>query len=568
MDEVEHIFHTRYNELGYSEYYFNDIRYNEHFLSYSRFITICIPSEYNLDVYLNRSIEMPRIAISNDQRAALRRWYNAQHPKPQHAAAIEWFFNHYQHRLSQSTISESLSVHWSHLDGPETVVKPTSKRQRKAKWPYLEQILADWQHYTVGQGGKASSEILLEKAKEIWPQIPQYSDKPCPDFSYGWLDNFKRRHKIKHSQTHEAAQLIQQETEEAISFIRTAFEDYSLENTYVMDETALLWRYAIFKRLAEHEVENSKCKVSVVFCTNGTGTDRLPLLFIGHERQPHALKRINVQALGGWWRNSSKAWMNTAIMAEWLGRFYSHVGDKRVVLLMDNFSPHQSAVKLASPPSNITVKCLPGNSAGVVLPLNQGIIQNAKQHYKMQFLRFYLQMYDQEQDPICNMSLYHVIKWLCYAWSYEVDSSTIEACFKHSTAIDCPIEAIAVGLRDLTILYHQTIQAGGNEDAMDLDDFLNPMEENQEMQEDIVLEQLVNDYVNVGQCDEEASMEDEAPAPPVITTKQALQSIQDVILFFEQQEDTRSKDLQILNGMEALIKTKVTNRKLHGSLER
>jgi len=367
---------------------------------------------------------------------------------------------------------------------------------------------------------------------------------------------------------HEAAQLIQLEAEEAIVFIRTACQDYSPENTYLMDETGLFWRYAISKRLAEHEVENSKCKVSVVFCTNGTGTDRLPLLFIGHERQPHALKGINVQALGGRWRNSSKAWMNTAIMAEWLSHFYSHVGDKRVILLMDNFSSHRSAVKRASPPPNIKIECLPGNSAGIFLPLNQGIIQNAKQHYKTQLLRFYLQMYDQEQDPIGNISVYHATKWLCYAWNYEVDSSMIEACFKRSVAIDCPIAAPVVDLRDLTVLYRQTIQAGGHEDAMPLDDFLNPMEENQEIQEDVVLEQLVNDYVNLGAYDEEASMEDEAPAPPVITTIQALQSIQDVILFFEQQEDTTSKDLQILNGMEVLIKTKLTNREVPGSLER
>jgi hypothetical protein len=168
-------------------------------------------------------------------------------------------------------------------------------------------------------------------------------------------------------------------------------------------------------------------------------------------------------------------------------------------------------------------------------------------------------MYDQQQDPAGNISVYHAIKWLCRAWIHEVESSTIEASFKYMTAIESTTPAISVDLPDLTALYHRTIQAGRIEDAMDLDNFLNPAEENPKVQEELVLEQLLIDDLNL-EADSEALMEDEAPAPPVIATKVALLSVQNVILFLEQQEDTRPKDLQILNRMEALIKTKLTNR--------
>jgi hypothetical protein len=86
-------------------------------------------------------------------------------------------------------------------------------------------------------------------------------------------------------------------------------------------------------------------------------------------------------------------------------------------------------------------------------------------------------------------------------------------------------------------------------------------EESLQVQEELVLEQLLIDDLNyLGADSEQALMEDEAPTPPVIPTKQALLSIQNVILYLERQEDTRPKGLEILNRMEALIKTKLINR--------
>jgi hypothetical protein len=501
---------------------------------------------------------MPRTAITNDQRAALRRWYSSQYPKPRYAAVIEWFFSKYNHRLSQSTVSESLSRRWSHLDSPETLKNSSAKRQREAKWPLLEQMLADWHYHFENQGGSTSSEIILKKAKEIWPQIPQYSGKPCPDFSYGWLDNFKRRFGVGRREQHMESQSVR-EAEDARAIIRTACKDYSPDNVYIVDESGLFWRYTISTGLASQAcpgVPKSKSRLSVTFCTNATGKDRLPLLFIGHAKQPKALRGLNVQALEAWWRNSPKAWMNTPIMVDWLNHFYDHMKDKKAILLMNKLSPHQSAVYLAQPPENIRIRWLPSSSTSLFQPLEQGIIQIAKHHYKKQLLQFCIQMYDQRQDPAGNISVYHAMKWLCHAWVHEVESSTIEAYFKRMTATDSTSPATPTDLPDLTALYHRTILAGRIEDALELDDFLNPADENPQVHEELVLEQLLIDDLDL-ESDSEALMEDEAPAPPVIATKQALLSIRNVILFLEQQEDTRPNDLQTLNRMEALIQTKL-----------
>ena len=58
-------------------------------------------------------------------------------------------------------------------------------------------------------------------------------------------------------------------------------------------------------------VKKDKSRISIGLCTNATGTDRLPPLFIGHAKVPRALRGINIQALGGWWRSNKKAWMTS-----------------------------------------------------------------------------------------------------------------------------------------------------------------------------------------------------------------------------------------------------------------
>lgn len=140
---------------------------------------------------------MPRHAISDSQRKALRAWYFHRYPRPRHKDCIEWFYERFNHRISQSTVSEILSNRYSYLDQDPTLQTSVreSFRQRAPHWPILEAILFDWQQLIERQGGIITGDILIEKARQIWPQIPQYSHLPVPEFSQGWLTGFKHRHK-------------------------------------------------------------------------------------------------------------------------------------------------------------------------------------------------------------------------------------------------------------------------------------------------------------------------------------------------------------------------------------
>jgi hypothetical protein len=74
-------------------------------------------------------------------------------------------------------------------------------------------------------------------------------------------------------------------------------------------------------------------------------------------------------------------------MGEWLSAFYKHISkQRRVLLLMDNFSAHLSTLDSTPPPSNIKVLFFPVNATSVYQPLDQGIIQNLKHHYRKKWI--------------------------------------------------------------------------------------------------------------------------------------------------------------------------------------
>ena len=179
--------------------------------------------------------------ISVTQRKALRAWYFAQRSRPSQKACIAWFIATYGHKLSQSTISESLSNQYKHLDS----VNPSSldsQRNRTARWIDLERCLYEWQLRIEYQGGLTTGDILCEKAREIWRSLPQYKDLPEPSFSIGWLDQFKKRWNIKQYNCHREAASVLQEAEAEMVTIRTLAGIYEEEDVYNMDETGLMWK--------------------------------------------------------------------------------------------------------------------------------------------------------------------------------------------------------------------------------------------------------------------------------------------------------------------------------------
>jgi hypothetical protein len=102
---------------------------------------------------------MPRQSVSNKERKALRQWYQCQHPKPRQSDAARWFESTFGRRITQSTVSESLSDRFTYLDA--TVTSNISFRQRQPQWPILEAILFEWHQQIVSRSWLARAAHML-----------------------------------------------------------------------------------------------------------------------------------------------------------------------------------------------------------------------------------------------------------------------------------------------------------------------------------------------------------------------------------------------------------------------
>jgi hypothetical protein len=177
-----------------------------------------------------------RILLS--QRQALRTWALQQHPRPSQKACISWFQTQYGRTISQSTVSESLSSHFKAID---TSANTARSRLRAGQWPDLENLLFLWQQEIEEKGGTASGELLRIKAQQLWQQLPQYSLLPCPEFSNGWLQRFKKRHNIRHFTRHRESGPVSETAEGEMDEMRKFAGECNKKNLHDVDETGPCW---------------------------------------------------------------------------------------------------------------------------------------------------------------------------------------------------------------------------------------------------------------------------------------------------------------------------------------
>lgn len=160
---------------------------------------------------------------------------------------------------------------------------------------------------------------------------------------------------------------------------------------------------------------------------------------------------------------------------------------------MDNFPAHLGDVGLAPPPANIRVQWLPSNSTSIYQPLDQGILQNMKVCYQRRWLHYMIEQYEKQLDPLSTITLNDAVHWILYAWKHEMTNTTIYNCFWKSTVIQPQLPNLpSEPTPDLSTLYSEVQRTGHIHEAMSLENFLNPVEENiADMKEPIDLDSII-----------------------------------------------------------------------------
>ena len=465
-----------------------------------------------------------------------------------------WAEHEFKHKLSQSTISESLSTRYAFLD---TGKATNFKKSRQAAFPILETALKETLLRLNNKGMPLTGDIIISIAKQLWVKIDQFKDQPMPSFSKGWLDGFKSRHQFRRYRQHgEAKSAEALDYSQQLQELQKLCLEYDSNDIYNADETGLFWQATPSYTLAtgpQAGCKQKKDRITILPCCNASGTHRLQLWIIGKAANPRAFGKNNSQISMHpiHYRSNKKAWMTGKLFFDWLQWFDGQMTGRKVLLLLDNFSAHERGYIDAMEQHTLRhtrVAWLPPNSTSLLQPMDQGIINNLKVYYKRYWLEFAAHLALQDRDPLREVTLLRAIGWIIEAWTNGVKSLTVNNCWIKSQLFGSrvgPIPRPADWDESREALRELLLQAQSDQADLDnaaLDQLINPDEEQIiETDEDII--DQVADSFSVNQDDDDNL---DRLLPPFISIAEGSDALEKLINFEEQREDPDYNFLQTL----------------------
>lgn len=458
---------------------------------------------------------------------------------------------------------------------------------RPSEFAEVNKALYEWYVIACSKNIYPGGPQLREKAK----QIAEHLGKSGFKGSRGWLDKWKKRYNVKQLRVCGESGDVRGETVDSWKErLPEIVRGYSKENIWNMDESGVFWQALPESGFGQKGKQckggkKSKKRVTVAFFVSAAGTKEKPIV-IWKSENPRCLKRFNKADLPVNYFSQKKSWMTGAIMEAILTKLNHQLSrnNQHILLFMDNAGCHPE--ELVSKFSNIKICFLPANTTSKLQPLDLGIIQNFKVHYRHLFLRYVLSKIDEcetASDVVKSINILVAIRWVAVAWS-KVRAETISKCFRKAGiltddlgVVSCPLEddadpfLEADACVEIESLIEKTMPAGegctvteylGGEDDLPICTDLDS-----DRWEDNFMAELGQQDEEDEEGDEEdeegdEGMEDE-PLPPlkVQSFKEAIESLENVQKFLESRGY-----IQEALGIGSAVDT-VAGVKLHSSVQ-
>ena len=313
------------------------------------------------------------------------------------------------------------------------------KRSRGSEFSDVNEALHKWYLLAVSRNMYPMGPQLCEKAKDIAERLG------FPNFkaSNGWLDRWKKRYNVKKMKINAEAGDVSGETIDSWKErLPELLQGYSRCDVWNLDETASFW-----KAPPDHGFgkKNSQCKggkkakqrVTIALLVNANG-DKEDAIIIWKSANPRCFRGINKSKLPVQYFSQPKGWMTGDILNEILTKWNRKLRSegRSIVLVMDNAGCHPQELKEAY--TNIKIMFLPPNTTSRLQPLDLGIIQNFKIHYRKLFLRFVISKIDEcstISEVTKSVTVLQAIRWVAQAWKL-VKEETICKCFQKAGILD------------------------------------------------------------------------------------------------------------------------------------
>lgn len=259
----------------------------------------------------------------------------------------------------------------------------------------LEQALYEWFLQKKSVGESVTGTMLQEKAVELNKMLNGTNNFKGTN---GFISKFKKRHSIG-SSTEERTCGNKSASTFCREFIKYIMDNkIPLDKVYNATETVLYWKTLPNKTLvtsSENEVsdgESVKNKVTLMVCTNVTGSHKLSMLIVGEAY--NCLE--NIKSSSVIYTKQNDAYIDKQLMLTWYQEIFLpeieavHSSNAEQCLLLLSEAPNYPSVEEFNAISEqCQIICLPSNATSLI-PMDQGVIEKLKKLYKKHFLRVIL----------------------------------------------------------------------------------------------------------------------------------------------------------------------------------
>ncbi len=321
------------------------------------------------------------------------------------------------------------------------------KRCRDSEFSPINEALYNWYLLATSRNIYPSGPHLCEKAKQIAQQLGLTEFKG----SNGWLARWKTRNNIKQVRIcGESGEVCGETVDSWKECLPELLQGFSSKDIYNLDETGFFWRGLPetgfgSKGSVCHGGKTSKQRLTIALIANADGEKESPVI-IWKSKKPRCFKNVDVSTLPVQYYDQSKAWMTGEILDKVLTKLNRKFSSqsRSVALLLDNAGCHPH--ELDGKYSHIKLIFLPPNTTSKLQPLDAGIIQNFKVHYKTILLRYILSKIDDTSltgaEIVKTVDVLKAIRWAAQAWD-SVKQNTISKCFKKCGILSTTLSVVS-----------------------------------------------------------------------------------------------------------------------------
>lgn len=255
-----------------------------------------------------------------------------------------------------------------------------------------------------------------------------------------WLKNFMKRealtlyHRISTDVSdskvknfhHGRENIVNQWKKDLPSLIK----GYRMEDVFNLDEVGLFYspntsRTMIMSKKSLSLKNTGRKRITLLMGVNATGSEKLCPLIIARSRwASHQNKKSKSMK----W--TTTGWMTSSLFKEYLIRLNNYLGDRHIVLFLDQSRVHPQDLNL----SNIKIIFFPAGTTSLLQPMDMGIFKAFKRFYKKKLSDYLNTCFTKNarfrlKNEATNIR--HAIKWTHAAWN-DVTPLTIVKSFREA----------------------------------------------------------------------------------------------------------------------------------------